>query len=391
MSFLPRIIEFVSLRFKLTLFSFFLGGLTFFGGASPLFATPDDSEQDTIEFINGDRLSGHLIKGSHGYVVFEGTLTGMLCVQWSNVKEIRLAHGELSIRKRSSDPAVLEYFSGATAAISTNNSDVTVTTDKETTQVALEQLQSAVPTTPSQTSFLQSWEGQLQSQSSVVVSTQHQYQLGGSLHLGRVTVAQTAFRHQATSVDLQASFGESKNASASPVKTELYEGILQHSVYITDRGEWRVFGLADFYHNLSLGMNFQQSYGAGIGRDWQYGSQLFGFATDVRFEGQYLYAPGHSENLGAIAVSQYYTVQILKIKNKPLSFAERTTFIPAFEDSHAFQARGLLKLTLPISPRFSIGLQESDDYLRNAPPASKQNYSNTQFTFTYIFGPLRNP
>jgi uncharacterized protein DUF481 len=383
--------DFVSVRLPSILFSILCVAPFVFCATPHVMATPSEPTPDTIVLINGDKVSGRFVSGKRSYVVFEGALTGTLYLKWENVQEIRLANRKLSVERRSSDPTHAKKFTDNTSSIGVTPAVISVATDTGQKALPLKDLQSAVPTSPQPTSFLSQWEGQLQSQNSIVESTQKQYQLGGSLHLGRVTIEQSAFKHQATSLDLQTTFGESRKSAGAPVKTALDEGVIQHNVYFTDSGAWRVFALADSYHNLSLGLNFEHSYGAGVARDWQYGTQIFGLAADARFEGQYLYSPGHSQNLGAAAMSEYYSVQLLKIKNKPLTFLERTTFIPAFEDSHAFQARGLLKLTLPITERFSIGLQENDDYLRNAPHSSKQNYSNTQFTFSYIFGPLRNP
>jgi hypothetical protein len=381
-------IGFAFLRNRRISVSLFLACIAFFCGTSSVFSMPDDTTSDTVILVNGDRISGHLVSKTGEFIIFRGSLTGTLRLKRADVQELKLDQLKVSILGKSSVPAQPSESPESTTLTAANLLNASSSTGSKMTGVSFADLLSDAHVDSSQDGFLQSWIGQLQSQSSVIASTQHQYQVGGSLHLGRATSSQSAFEHQATSIDLQASFGESAKPKASPVKTDLYEGVLQHNVYLTDKGDWRAFVLADFYHNLSLGMNFQQSFGAGVGRDWQYGLQTFGFSGDIRFEGQYLYAPGQSENLGAVAASQFYSVELFKIKNKPLSFLERTTFIPAFENSHALQARGLVRLTLPISPRLSIGLQENDDYLRNAPPTSRQNYSNSQITFSYIFGPL---
>jgi len=114
-------------------------------------------------------------------------------------------------------------------------------------------------------------------------------------------------------------------------------------------------------------------------------------STDLRYIGEDLYAPGTAQKLAAANLGQNYQIRFALVKGKSIILADNGSVIPAFNNSHALQARGVASFTVPITPNFSIGVQEVDDYLRNAPPKSKQNYSSLQFKVAYTFGAASQP
>lgn len=348
--------------------------------------------QDVVLFNNGDRLSGKLVAAAHDGVTFAGTATGTLSLQWNTIQRINLHESSLAVTSKSnSSSSATNKFTAELEAIEVQNNNLELiqsgTAPKLT--VAIVDFISISPPSPSSAppaAILKGWRGLLQLQDSLTGATQKRYDLAESFHVARSTQSQSAFSHQVTSVNLQEDFGEASKPKASPVRTVLYEGILEHEVYLNDEGTTYLFGLSDFYHNLSLGMNFQQSYGLGIGWNGQHQRHRFGFAGDVRYVGEDIYAPGTSLKLAASGLSEYYTYTFSWPKKKPISFYERILFVPSFNQSNPYQARGTARLRLPLTPKFSVGIQENDDYLRSSPSGTNQNYSKVSFTLNYSIG-----
>lgn len=347
-----------------------------------------EGAQGTIVFINGDRLSGQLNDATSETLTFVGTVTGTLSIKWNLVKGIEFANQTMVVTS-SSAKVTLTLASmkmvGTEFLLTTNTGDVNKIPSSEFVSInpgstLSVQSSSAIPTP------LGGWRGMFKMDDSLVGATQKKYDLGATLHMARPTKARTAFKHQVSDVTLQASFGESSKPGASPVRTALYEGILQQNIYLTDKSDWYAFGLANAYHNLSLGMHVEQSYGGGIGWDSYHNKHVYGFAADIRYINEDIYAPGRSLKLAASALSEHYSYTFPWPKKKPINFYERITFIPAFNESRAFQVRGIAAFDLPLTPKFSIGLQETDDYLRNAPAKTNQNYSKVQFNLKYSIG-----
>jgi Protein of unknown function, DUF481 len=378
------------------LFACLLVAASIFTASTPLSGYPAPPTQDVVLFKNGDRLSGKLVEATHDGVTFAGAPTGTLSLQWNVIQRISLSQSSLALTsKANSSSAAPNKFTVNLDAIDVHESDLVLTqagTGPSLTVSIVDFVSlnapppSAAAPRVQAASILYGWRGMLQTQDSLIGATQKKYDVAGTLHLARPTRSRNAFSHQVTSINLQADFGESSKPKASPVRTVLYQGLLQQSIYLNDKGSTYLFGFSDFYHNLSLGMNFEQSYGMGVGWDGHHKRHGFGFAGDIRYVGEDVYAPGVSLKLAASGLSEYYTYTFSWPKKKPVSFSERILFIPTFNQSRAYQARGVAQLQLPLTPKFSIGLQEYDDYLRNAPKGTNQNYSKVSLTLKYSIG-----
>lgn len=388
---------------------FLFSSFFFLLGISEARAGSPDGAKDIIVFANGDRLSGKFKQATYDSVTFVGDVTKLVSLQWADIREIDLGPQTLCvIGKAIAGSGAPSNFNLVKATVKVEGAELVFSSKAaDIHRIPREQLLSATPkisndkqATSEQTSLFQGWGGQLQSQDSLTSSTQHQYQVGASLHMARATQSDEAFAHQITGINLQANYGESKKPGASPVITQVYEGGLQQDVYITNNyddcgnrrwGGARILAVTDFYHNLSLGMNLEQAYGGGLAWDRQSGKerlgrQKYGLSVDLRYIGEDLYSSGKAQQLIAANLGQNYQIKFNLVKGKPIILAESGSVIPAFNNSRALQARGIASLTVPLTTKFSVGVQEVDDYLRNAPPKSKQNYSSLQVKFTYAIG-----
>lgn len=352
------------------------------------------TDTDTVTFTNGDRLSGKLIQAAGDSVTFEGKVTKTLTLDWRDIQQLDLANGTSVFRKNAS---VNKLMKANVTVIRVEGPNLVLDPAAATSQtIPIDELASmGKPEPPTPAPASSSWDGQLSSNDSFLISTQHQYQVGGTVSLGRETTSDQALVHQADNLHLQAAFGESQKPKASPVITRLYEGSFQHDFYLTDtrynddgsQRYWgpRAFVLADLYDNFSLGMKLEQAYAGGVAWNGEDGPQRFTAGADLRYIGEDLYATTKRLNLVASSFDENYSVHF-PLATKLAIFAENVWVIPAYNDPHALQARGIASLTLPLTKRLSIGPVLSDDYLRNAPPKSKQNFLSLTFSLSYKLG-----
>lgn len=391
-------------------------------------------QKDKIFFRNGDISSGSLQMVAGDSVTFKGNLTGTVDYKWVDIDHIDvLPHRvDFPVDSKLTGKKVLGEipYSLSLIAGTLHLDPLKADTDIEPQSLPLPKIASvpnfarpavapaaaaaapapaaAPPATPPAQPTVSPWSGYLSSQDSVTRATQSNYQLGGSFHAARETQGQTAWKHQQLSLDAQASFSEASKPGASPVRTALYKGAIQNDFFLNDSelkqnfpntyDTYYLFPFAEWYHNLSLGIDFQQSYGAGFG--WQRlvknkpnlrGEQLmqkFGFNVDLRYSKQHLYAPGSTYNLAAAGLSENYSVNIPVRNPKPFVFYERISIIPAFNVTRALETRGEAGFNVPLTCKLSIGPKVIDDYFRNAPHTSKQNYLQPSLSVTYSFSAL---
>jgi hypothetical protein len=368
---------------------------------------------DRIFFANGDVTTGILVSAGEGGVVFEGNLTGSLAYQWSDITKIEISSRVVVRRKLGANASNAAVTMLENPVIEVAGEKLQIEVDPNATQTGATSLQIAELVSldspiPEAASPVSHWQGAIKSQDSVTRATQDQYQLGATLHASYETERQEAWEHQKVDLTAQANFSESSKPGASPVRTALYEGIAQYDLFTVGSdlasnfppryNSTYLLVISDWYHNLSLGMNLEQAYGVGYGwsrtlrgkpdSQGRILLQTFGVSGDVRYIREKLYPPGGILDLAATDLSEHYSISIPWVTVKPLSLSERIQVIPAFNNSQALQVRGIAEFLLPLTKRLSIGPQLIDDYLRNAPPKTKQNYLQPQLSFTYLLGPL---
>jgi hypothetical protein len=356
--------------------------------------------KDRIVFLNGDISTGELKSTGDDHVVFDGQLTGPLTYSWRDIKsiEVHTSTARAALRTNTLNPTLLtKVIDTGTDVIGPMESNVA-------------QLKATAPPASPSANVVPHWGGSVSTQDTVTRATQDQYQVGGRLHASYETTEQEAWKHQIVSLDSSVSFSEGSKPGAPVTKNALYEGTLMYNVYLTNSELQSNFpdhynssfllAIANGYHNLSLGIDAQQSYAFGFGwvrisrgkanKNGDQLTQVFGLQGDVRYSNLQLYAPGTTANLAGAALKESYSISIPWIgpKAKPLILAESLTTIPYFNDSRSLQIRGTAQFALPLTQRLSIGPSLVDDYFRNAPRGSKQNYLQPALNLTYNFGPL---
>jgi hypothetical protein len=350
--------------------------------------TPSAKATDFVIFKNGDRVTGRLVTASYESVTFHGNATGDLNLDWADIDHVTVT-STLSIHTSNTVKTAREE---ATITTASNERLVIDGTGKPVTINRQDLESTATPPKKSGAGgLLSGWGATLQSQNNLIRSTQKQTQLGATFHAGRQSDSQERFKHQTTAFNLQAIYNDSRKPSASAVITSLYSGGIQQNVYLTDTSKTYAYALGDAYHNSSLGLNVEQEYGGGIGWKGRTKRQTYGLSGDLRYLHEDLKAGTPSLDSAAFGATENYQYRFpWPKKGPPVVFVERILVLIPFSDSRAIQARGLAQINVPFNSKFSIGVQLIDDYLRNAPPTSKQNYSNTQYTLKYTFGVVPN-
>jgi hypothetical protein len=340
--------------------------------------------KDAVTFVNGDCLSGRLLAATKDQVIFNSEVMGQVTLQWKQIRQITV------IGKVSSLPSktMITRPSAGPAPQTPDNQFI----DKDISVVQQTDGMLALrfsPPAPVQYSgpdaLLHNWAGFLRSDTNLLRATQKKSDLGADLHASRLSQS----KRQVTLFDLQANYSDSKKPGGSPVITDLYKGDIEHDIDITNGGTY-LYLLAGAYHNSSLGLQVVQGYGGGIGWQGKFGRRgqhKLTFSGDSRYWKEDVYSPGVSFESAAFGLTEGYEYHFPWPKvGQAIVFTEKILFLPICNHSNAFQSRAFAQLNVPFSSRFSIDFIEEDDYARNAPHNTKQNYSSMQIGLKYSFG-----
>jgi len=341
--------------------------------------------KDSVTFLNGDCLSGRLLAATKNQVIFNSEIMGQVTLRWKDIKQI-IVIGKVSTLP--SKTMITRPSVGPPPPTPDNQFiDKDISVVSQTDGVLALRFSPPAPVQYSgPNALLHNWAGFLRSDTNLLRATQKKSDLGAALHASRLTHS----KRQDTLFDLQANYSDSKKPGGSPVITALYKGDIEHDVDIANGGTY-FYLLAGAYHNSSLGLQVVQGYGGGIGWQEKFGSRgqhKLSFSGDSRYWKEDLYSPGVSFESAAFGLTEGYEYHFPWPRiGQAIVFTEKILFLPICNHSGAFQSRAFGQLNVPISSRFSIDLIEEDDYARNAPRNTKQNYSSMQIDLKYSFGP----
>lgn len=377
----------------------------------------DHSDIDIVQFRDGDRLSGRLLSADKDSIVFSAKVTGNVRLSWKDVAEIDLPDRQVKLFTSDTSggitltTSVIAFYDSSLhlrrAATPLKDLPLKDLNSIAVSTLAAPEVVDAAPAAESVASAPTESSGGFGpiggqfkiSPDSIVRATQKQINLAGALDLGIATKSQEAFRHQETSLSTEANYTDSRKPAASAVVTALFSGNLQHDIFLRDSkvvcancpnpgasDGLFVYGIANGYHNLSLGVNIAQSYGGGIGWQGDHGASSYSFMGDVRYFREDLYSPGASLSGAEAGLSEQYSYTFSRFLTG-VNIYERLLFLPVFSNAKAFQVRGSSGIGVPITPNFSVDVDVLDDYLRNAPAGALQNYNKVIFSVKYTIIP----
>jgi hypothetical protein len=336
-------------------------------------AKPDP---DILELIDGEKLVGHFEQSNGASVRFKSDVLGAVTVDWSKVKELHTSRKFAIIPKgvelrRNSDLSKIPQ-----GTITETDQKITVTPDAGAPQAVgvtdadhvVEQsaLENAVHRNPR---FFSDWGGGVTAGASLVEATQQSRTFTTAINLVRTIPDEDWLRRRnRTQVDFSFSYGTLEQPRTPTVKTEIYHGDIQRDEYLS-RSIF-AFGQASFDHNLSQGLNLQQTYAGGAG--WSVinrANESLDLKAGITYVRQEFYTPSANQNLAGSVFEEDFQRGL----RRGIKFSEHAILLPAWTNSNAFTASGTALLTVPAYKRTNLSLGVIDNYLHDPPPGFKKN------------------
>lgn len=369
----------------------------FFTAADRLLAADDKPQPDVIIFTNGDQLSGKFVQAIGSNVTFHSDIVGDITIDWSKVKELRTAQKmaviDKSVRIRDGElPASVPI-----GAVSVANDQITVesTTNATIAPIPIANAQYVIDQTTlnkqlrGRPGFFQAWNGAATAGLTLVQATQNQYTFNAAVALVRQvpTVSWLDPRNRTTIAYTQ-SYGKITDPSyidangnlvaSSYSKSSIYHAGAERDQFITPR--FYYLGQVAFDHNFSQSLDLQQIYGGGIGYTvLKTPKQELDVTATVQYTRQTFANTITDENQSLIG-STFGLSYVLHLPRSIL-FTQQVSYIPAWNNLHAYSITEVNTLGFPAYKNFSFTLGTLNSYLNNVPltiPPTKRN--SFQFT-----------
>jgi hypothetical protein len=346
---------------------------------------------DTVIFNNGDSLNGTISSATSSAITFANDAVGPLQISWSYLRSVRVTHHATIFVGRSS--ASHYSFESANLGVVRSQSELAlritspgIPQDTQLYDVTRIDLSppppsSATPAAPPTPAASPGWLiPKFVINTALIEATQHQQTYGAELDLLRNWNSEAAgWPHQRTEIQLIPNYSDTRKNSkiGSATVIQEYEGLAQHLVFFSSDNFYGTL-VADAYRNNSLGLYFQQNYGAGLGiivHDIE-------LNADVRFIGQHFYAPYPSKALVGSEFSERYDISLDFLKSGA-SLSETGIIIPVFNASRAWQGRARIDLTIPLTKTIQFTTTAANYYVENTPDAYHKNYFKNTLGIQY--------
>jgi len=321
---------------------------------------------DTLTFTNGDQLTGTLDHANAAACVFHSDMAGSVTVPWKNIRDLRTTtsyvvvsnggttqRGELIVAAgmiEITSPTALQPGFVAPAAVRM------IVDPKVYSDVVM-----AHPA-PWQT-----WHGQVTGGFSQVSATQSSSSYTAGVDFER-PVPQLGWMNQRsnTSFHFQGTYGKVSQPGNATLVTSIYSSSLEQDQDLNQR--LFVFGNALVDHNLSQGLELQQSYGAGLG--WK----LFDSApTKLALKADLHWT--HQRFLSAATPSFLASSfsESLRQSYGNIIWTQRVSLTPSYTNGLAYQMSGLSAWAVPLYHALSLNFTVIDSYLNNPQPGFMRN------------------
>jgi hypothetical protein len=261
-----------------------------------LHADTSSGPEDTVTFKNGDVLTGKVLRATAASITFSSDRIGEVTLKWSDLATVTVRHPV-----RITTPSSSQSFDAPSLRVmgTAGNLELEARESGGGSPVDLQQVEALTGSDRCASGIHAACPGwQLNSVGvnlSYLGATQTDQTYGGSVESTRNwNPEDDGWPHQRTLLDLQANYDDKRKNSkpGSANITQEYDGRLQHLLFITSDAFY-ASTVADLYHNNSLGLYLEQSYGGGVGRIWL-GTE---FDADLRFIGEHFYGPNPSVSL----------------------------------------------------------------------------------------------
>lgn len=340
-----------------------------------VFAADAPKTPDVVTFVNGEQISGQLVKVADGKVSFKSDMLGDVTFELAKVKEMKTANSFAVIAKGAkldrkhaakAPEGTIELSDGKVAigGSSVPTSNVSYVVD----QPSFDQ------TMNHHAGWMNGWVGAITAGVSLVEATQKNLNITTGIALVRsvpgVDWLPTSSR---TALDFSNSYGKVTQPGTPDVKTNIYHADAEQDEYLSQK--LYGFGHVAFDHNFSQGLDLQSLFGGGLGYTILKDKvQELDAKADLHYEKQQFETSSLNVNLFGSEFAQTY----LRKLPKNMIFNEGLLYDASWNNTHAYSWQGTLGLAAPISKKFSLSINLLDGYLNNPPPGFKKN--SLQFT-----------
>ncbi|MHB1838613.1 MAG: DUF481 domain-containing protein [Acidobacteriaceae bacterium] len=374
-------------------------------GVAPALATPESKKSgpkpapqasakakpDVLVFLNGDRITGNLVKADGVNIYFVTDEAGQVTVPWTKIKSFDtskrfavLTKKEKAQRKHTnpSIPVGSLHLNGKTKTltIADNNasqnvlvSDISYVIDDATYQKNVGQEQG----------LFHGITGAVTAGYSQVNSTYNSTTLTSGVNLTRIVPAvlwmEAARRTLLNFSNTYSTFTQSPNPTAV---TNILHGSLEEDEYLKPR--FYLLEQAIYDRNSVEGLALQQVYGGGLGYTVvKNAMQELDLSATVNYTKQQFdqpvalnpnQTPSATQNLIGATFADNYTYKL----PHHIVLTEVSNVTPEFNYFQAYTANATVGATMPIIKNFGLSIQAIDNYLNDPPPGFKGN--STQYT-----------
>jgi len=376
-----------------------LAGASYAFAQSTQSASPEaaNSGADVLLFKNGEKLIGHLVRVVGSSVVFKSDMAGEITVDVSKVKEL---HSPRQFAVIGKDVVIGKHESRSgipQGPITIENQQVSVAVAPSAPQRTIPLAgTSYIVDEPTFTknlltppNFFQDWKGSATAGVSLVLATQKNRTVTSAINLVRTVPTEEWLQPEnRTTVNFNSAYGSLSQPDTPKIKTSLFHADAERDQYFSPRVFYFASGAWD--HNISQGLDLQQTYGAGIGwtvvkdanqelnlrASLDYINQKFNPVLIIEATGKppvSMAAPYSNSLIGSVFGETYNT----KLP-KNILLNEFLTITPSWNNLSAYSTNAGLNLTLPIYKHLAITIGSIDTFLNNPPTGFKKN--SFQFT-----------
>jgi hypothetical protein len=369
------------------------------------------SGPDVITFVNGDRMSGQLIRLTGQGVVFRGVIAGEITVEWSKIQDLHSDNGfggitgNPTVAAASPVPQTLPP-APVTAAVRTPAAAAQAPARVEPTPTRAESPPPAAPAPSSAANghtwfgyrLFSGWQGNATAGVAYVAATTSLISFTPSVNLLRTYPrASDSWPLRArTYVNFMANYSkETQNGDVAyfdPTRRTIFipgsfdETYTLHAEFVEDYFLFpRLFVTAGatFDHNYAQSLDLLQSYGGGLGYVvYRTNRSEFDLRAGVGYsKQQYDGYPGFD---ASVIASRFYQSYQHKFANG-MSFSEQGGMRPAWTNSKYLFGGGQLTFNMPVYRRLNLNISSFDFWSRTPPPMLKKNIFQVALGVSYAF------
>ena len=331
------------------------------------------ADPDIVTFVNGETMSGQLVKVADGKVFFKSDMLGDVSFEWAKVKELKTTKPFAVVAKGTKVDKHAPKPPEGTLAVSDNKISVASAT-VPTADAAYVVDQATYEKQMQRSGFLTGWVGAVTAGVSLVEATQNNTNIATSFTFMRKSPTVDWLRTRSrTVIDFSNAYGKVTQPGTPDVKTSIIHADGEQDEYLTDR--FYVLGHAAFDHNFSQGLDLQQLYGGGAGYTLVKDKlQQLDVKADLHYEKQQFDPPTTNANLIG---SEFAETYIRKLP-RGMVLTQGLLYDAAWNKTKAYSAQGNLGLAAPLSKKFSLAINLLDGFINNPPAGFKKN--SLQFT-----------